>query len=608
MSGTATPVGIPGNCPLPIGPPPVYLETPPPFLLAVAAAAAAAPSAPLQASPLAGATPIDEEEELIDRVRLEEHLFQSDSECDDGDAKNGRHDIACWNTVEHNSNLGLSTISAETWLHGVELKLAMREGGDIRQMCKLAAKMSARPEIATEICDSIDSCVTSIPNNRHLNIGIIRLDCLSMVWSRRRMANEICWRFCQVDASPVRGQNFLNIRVDTFAFPLDVDWSVAMTQLHKYYRRETFPPGFLGNGRAGVVEKVVQFTHRLRLMAGVENMDKMRGEFCGTGADQSVEYNIGDAPYVADTNLDGLRESINGILSQEVTPSSADGYLLPNNVTATDTLHIIFWGLANAVKTLPSWKTTETHLRNIVTFLNNKPLRTRFRQQCCPDHATSNAFKFWSKQYIDWEFEFLEETIAPLMPLIPLLLRFYIVANMRAPDAAVDDGNDAEARAEEREKNSKLVKLVSEALSYPNLDGLLECLLMVAYACGVQARWAEGCPCHEHIWTRKINFAAKMRAFVEETGLPFCVFKGRRGTELALGYVSRRMVPFLRDFRSDRFSAILLASDAVARTELLSMESTLKCRMIELVLSKFGYWEEPPWSRTRSFGFIFLHN
>ena len=56
--------------------------------------------------------------------------------------------------------------------------------------------------------------------------------------------------------------------------------------------------------------------------------------------------------------------------------------------------------------------------------------------------------------------------------------------------ATMNEGSDGDA---------KLIAYVRIALDVPDMKGLILQLRLIALQVGREARWCEGCPCHEHI-------------------------------------------------------------------------------------------------------------
>ena len=161
--------------------------------------------------------------------------------------------------------------------------------------------------------------------------------------------------------------------------------------------------------------------------------DKARNSYFGTCTDQSTEQGIVDAPNIAG-GLAAIDRDLNRILRQDVAMGSAevrDSRLLPRGVSMTDALHIVFGGFEAVLKRLDVWRVTELAVRDIANFLRDRTLRWRFRAKCLFDRDTSEMFRNWSAEQIDWEFEFLERVLDPLTEVIEPFIAAYDLNRMR---------------------------------------------------------------------------------------------------------------------------------------------------------------------------------
>ena len=70
-------------------------------------------------------------------------------------------------------------------------------------------------------------------------------------------------------------------------------------------------------------------------------------------------------------------------------------------------------------------------VRDIANFLRDRTLRWRFRAKCLSDNNTSEMFRHWSAEQINWEFEFLERVLDPMTDVIETFIQFYDIERMR---------------------------------------------------------------------------------------------------------------------------------------------------------------------------------
>ena len=130
----------------------------------------------------------------------------------------------------------------------------------------------------------------------------------------------------------------------------------------------------------------------------------------------------GDAPNIND--LGKLTATMQKVVAGELTlPSGCSNeYLFPNMAWTNDHMHMYFNSLEEAVVKDEDWGRFEHQLRHgVVSFINNKGLRQRF-QSLLPKHER-NKFHCFSKTHVDWKWEYLEDALGQLEPILDDMLR-----------------------------------------------------------------------------------------------------------------------------------------------------------------------------------------
>ncbi len=101
-------------------------------------------------------------------------------------------------------------------------------------------------------------------------------------------------------------------------------------------------------------------------------------------------------------------------------------YMFPHSEWVNDHMHMYFNSLEEAVTKDHEWSRLEELLRTgIEAFLGNRGLRQRF-QSLLPAGPIQKKINNYSRIHIDWKWEFLEEEMGKLEPLLSdLLERFF---------------------------------------------------------------------------------------------------------------------------------------------------------------------------------------
>ena len=108
-------------------------------------------------------------------------------------------------------------------------------------------------------------------------------------------------------------------------------------------------------------------------------------------------------------------------------------------------MHVMHGGLEEVLKRSQLWLDTKVALRDIGLFLNDRPLRFRFRARCCPSWAVSAKFKYWSRTDVEFDFEFLELLLVPLDAILADFIAYFDVGKMRVGRASPDETDERRA-------------------------------------------------------------------------------------------------------------------------------------------------------------------
>ena len=127
----------------------------------------------------------------------------------------------------------------------------------------------------------------------------------------------------------------------------------------------------------------------------------------------------------------------------------------------------------------------------------------------------------------------------------------------------------------------------------PQFEADTEVFAVFANAVGHEARWFNGCDCHDRIWTLPITEFQKKKLMLEETGCEDCFWRGRRASKLARGHCKGMMVR-VQNAKSVTLMLRVRRLSPEARNKTLANLATLKESWIEENSSKFAYWSDLP--------------
>ena len=468
-------------------------------------------------------------------------------------------------------------------------------------MVKLGARLACSPDMAQSVIQDLESLTVALPTRKACVAWKGRLDIIAMMWERAWAASHVTWRYIQVDGSPQHGWNFVNSRSEELSFPLgssDLDILVAL-ESHTYkFRRRTLTPMSVGYTRAKLADKLDILGRQLMLDSHSDKsgFDKVRCEVCNSITDQATERGLADGPNLVG-DLEGIKVDMTSVLRGDVdmgSPAVAKSRLLPNCISTTDALHIMFGGLEESLKALPAWAEVETSLRDIANFLRNRLLRWAFMARCVPDAPTREKFKKWSSTLIDWEFEFLERLLDPMCVILDSFVELYDANKVRGA-AVVAAGREAmDGHEEARKAASKAVTKAGEACDVRLLGVKAIAFLVIARIVGKYARWFEGCHCHEEVWTAQVSRKRKLEKFQQLVpGQTECIHKNRRATDMALGAIVDIRAA-IQGATSPELDSRLATLSHLDRSYVLAFLQQLRDNLCEYYTAKFFYYGQPP--------------
>lgn len=501
----------------------------------------------------------------------------------DGDSELG--DVA--ESVAPNTSLNLSFPPAILW-KALELKSHAKGASRIRDIIILAAQLVLPPEQAAAISADVKSGALRLPSRWTLDRAQKQLDICSLHFQRHLFArfDVICMHM--LDASPQRGWNFLVARTDDFRMPKDLPHEDRLSlPLGSIMSRRTLPLTCLGYGSAGLAEKLACYIHMGRMEAGVAGVqfDVWRYSVRGLCTDQGLEFKIADAPHVESdgSTEDLLRKYEQGL--ERLQGAGAEAFLLPRCIGVPGRMHILWDALEEACKSSPQWKAFESGLRSITQLLGERALRQVFQQACCKSAAERAMFEHWHRDHIDWRWEYLEDVLNPLLPKLHVFFeRFSLAAMSRGGSGEGSIKPECVKACEELKSDAQRFHLLAEQVR------------IIAGAVGEEARWTEGCPCHEEIWTAGGSHRKRQKTFSEATGGLYkqCPWKGRRARDLARGrFDALRSKLFSPS--SPTLQSLLGAAPGHLQAEVFDFALHVKSRLLEMVRDKERFWAVVPW-------------
>ena len=480
-----------------------------------------------------------------------------------------------------------SRCSPARLLKFLELKALLRPGASERQALALAAEL-----LGQDPNPVLDPQAFAVPARQTMMRASIKLDMGVMLWSRHR------WRkgyhaasSLMADTSEQHHHNYLCQRMDSVVVPYGLPThQQRQLDIGQCFRRAVLPLGVFGYGEANLANKLRLVLHAAKLLTGTpEGLHRWRHSVRGLCADPGVERFIADAPNVSDPRLveDAVAKHHAGHLQLHAT--EPDSFFLPNAVLVSGPLHLVWDAFESAVKAAPEWEAYKEFLSNVLSFLGHHGLRDRFLRVCMLDATAEQRQHFyrWKHHIIDWRWEYMEEALGRLSLCIDVFPSKLDTAKLKRPIGEHDGvvGIDLKSVPALEASKANQAMLSAETQMYS----------VFARACGQAARWFTGRPCHDHIWTLPLSDAAKMKRFQREVGarVQECVWRGRRGSELARG-TRRELVANVRDASSAILQQRLGLLTEAQRAALVRRFDHLKTSWCEEVYTKWSFWEQLP--------------
>ena len=491
-------------------------------------------------------------------------------------------------TWEEHGKSKQKRFEAPTLLKFLKFHAMLKPGTNIRSALALAASLLGDDPTFVE-----NASVVDIPAKNTLRRAQVKVDLSLMLWSRHLWGHGYQATTCLLaDSSEQNHYDYFCQRSDSIEIPPNLkDDERAQLDVRLHFRRSILPLAVVGYGETDLPHKVRAMLHVARLMTGsISALDAWRLSIRGMCTDQGAERGLCDIPFIADPShvsqvLSDYQEKKIPMLCSE--PST---FFFPKAVLITGPLHIVWNAFETAVKQSPSWPNYKETLAAILHLLGHQGLRTRFLETCF-DRAEPGERKYfynWRYNVVDWKWEYMEEVFVRLSSCISTFLLRFDEEKIKAP---VDKETSADTIAP-----GCLAKIKLAQSAHLVFSARTETLKIFAQAVGQSSRWFGGCSCHDHIWRNNLlSEREKKRLFEKETGgkVSECVWRGRRGSELARGHW-RQMVSNVRRATSSELHIRLCSLDPQERGQLAAEFDRMKVLWCEEMSAKFTYWDAFP--------------
>ena len=120
----------------------------------------------------------------------------------------------------------------------------------------------------------------------------------------------------------------------------------------------------------------------------------------------------------------------------------------------------------------------------------------------------------FGSKVVDWKWEYMEDSFERLADGIDVFLSKLDVPQMQAPGGSQEGPQEVVI-------DGKCWALLqaTQQLNADKFSTLIELFNVFAGSVGHSARWHQGCPCHDHVWTRSdISEARKAQIMLELSG------------------------------------------------------------------------------------------
>ena len=195
-------------------------------------------------------------------------------------------------------------------------------------------------------------------------------------------------------------------------------------------------------------------------------------------------------------------------------------------------------------------------------------------------------FASFGSKVVDWKWEYMEDSFERLADGIDVFFSKLDVPKMQAPGGSQEGPQEVVI-----DGKCWVLLQATQQLNADKFSTLIELFNVFAGSVGHSARWHQGCPCHDHVWTRSdISEARKAQIMLEFSGgvSSTCWRKGRRASELARGH-AKELADGVKRATSYRLQQRLARLDDQDRKELLHIFKVLKSSWCEEFLEKSHY-------------------
>lgn len=226
-------------------------------------------------------------------------------------------------------------------------------------------------------------------------------------------------------------------------------------------------------------------------------------------------------------------------------------------------------------------KVVDVHYKALCAFLSNTELRTRYQAVCFKGPEVKerlHLFDSWSASHVMWRWEFLEDFVKKLLRVLPVMIDTFDRDTMQAGATKM---------------HTQVIDNVAEALSYKPLVLVSHILSDTCAALGRQARWCEGCACHEHLLHKKDkNGRSRLAEYARESS--GCPWKGCRAPEIVVRLDS--ILNVAMDPSSKACRQAFIVADVECRAAALKLDTSLRVTLSECLRNLLGYWRHLPYS------------
>lgn len=446
----------------------------------------------------------------------------------------------------------------------------------------MCSPSSNEVQAASQALEDFDNGEVEVPRRGAIDRAWIRLDCISVLWERAHAgvsyvrsimadSSQKVWNYFMVCEKRVPRSDLISERSQADAF----SWQCTT----------------LGYGASNLAYKWRNLVHSMMMKCSCdEDLRTLRLSIWGFTSDFGTERKLADACFVAEPTLASLHEFCRDVCSH-TKHIHVDGsepnmhYLLPNCLAMQGHLHMIGNALEAAITKCRFWSGFEGGLRAMLSFLNNRDLRKRFKKVCLPPEHQHNL-KRWNKELLDWRWQSLGDVCSALVPILPLLVQYFDASKLSTGGDIASLGSI----------DAVCISLTAKFLKLGWLEAIFELLRVIGKETSSFMSWLEGCQCHADIWQLPVSWEKRQRIFRERTGgLENCLRKGCRGDELATGYV-QYWCERISTATSDHLTTLLQKLGLDHRNAVLATMANIRESLYEEFHAKLEHWLHLPYS------------